>query len=71
MCGEDGTWGMIQSVIGAVGVGIPEWHLFFLKMLITATTTVTFPVFGVSLAISSDFIVSLRAVSTTLIGWGL
>jgi hypothetical protein len=46
-------------------------HLFLLKMLITVTTAVTFPVFAVLLAISSAFIVSLRAVSTTLIGWGL
>ncbi len=46
-------------------------HLYFLKMLITATTTVTFPVFAVLLAISSAFVVSLRAVSTTLIGRGL
>ncbi len=41
-------------------------HLFFLKMLITVTTAVTFPVFVVLLAISSAFVVSLRAVSTTL-----
>ena len=46
-------------------------HLFFLKMLITATTAVTFPVFAVLLAISSAFVVSLRAVLTTLIGRGL
>jgi hypothetical protein len=46
-------------------------HLFFLKMLITATTAVTFPVFAVSLAISSAFVVSPRAVLTTLIGRGL
>ena len=44
-------------------------HLLFLKMLITATTTVTLLVFAVLLTISSAFIVSLRAVSTTLIGW--
>jgi hypothetical protein len=46
-------------------------HLFLLKMLITATTTVTFPVIVVLLAISSAFVVLLRAVSTTLIGRGL
>jgi hypothetical protein len=46
-------------------------HLFFLKMLITATIAVTFPVFAVSIAIASAFIVSLRAVSMTLIRWGL
>ncbi len=44
---------------------------FFLKMLITATTAVTFPVFAVLLAISSAFIVSLRAVLMTLIRRGL
>jgi hypothetical protein len=37
-------------------------------MLITATTAVTFPVFAVLLAISSAFVVSLKAVLTTLIG---
>jgi hypothetical protein len=46
-------------------------HLFLLKMLITATTTVSFRIFAVLLAISSAFVVSLGAVSTTLIGWGL
>jgi hypothetical protein len=46
-------------------------HLFFLKMLITATTAVTLPVFAVLLAISSAFEVSLRAVLMTLIGRGL
>jgi hypothetical protein len=40
-------------------------------MLITAITAVTFPVFAVSFAISSAFVVSLGAVSTTLIGQGL
>ncbi len=40
-------------------------HLFLLKMLITVTTAVTFPVFAVLLAISSAFVVSLRAVSMT------
>ncbi len=45
-------------------------HLFLLNMLITATTAVTFPVFAVLLAISSAFVVSLRAVLMTLIGWG-
>jgi hypothetical protein len=46
-------------------------HLFILKMLITATTAVTLPVFAVSIAISSAFVVSLRAVLATLIGRGL
>jgi hypothetical protein len=40
-------------------------------MLITTTTAVTFLVFAVLLAISSAFVVSLRAVLATLIGWGL
>ncbi len=46
-------------------------HLFLLKMLITATTAVNIPVFAVLIAISSAFIVSLRAVLTTLIRRGL
>jgi hypothetical protein len=46
-------------------------HLFSLKMLINATTAVTFTVFAVSLAISLAFVVSLRAVLMTLIGRGL
>jgi hypothetical protein len=40
----------------------PQFASFFLKMLITATIAVTYPVFAVSLAISSAFVVSLRAV---------
>ncbi len=40
-------------------------------MLITVTTAVTFPVFAVLIAISSALRVSLRAVSATLIRWGL
>jgi hypothetical protein len=46
-------------------------HLFLLKMLITATTAVSFLVFAVWIAISSAFVVSLRAVLATLIGQGL
>ncbi len=46
-------------------------HLFLLKMLITATTAVTLPVFAVLIAISSAFVVSLGAVLATLIRRGL
>jgi hypothetical protein len=46
-------------------------HLLSLKMLITVTTAVTLPVFAVLTAISLALVVSLGAVSTTLIGWGL
>ncbi len=46
-------------------------HPFFKKMLIATTTAVAFSVFAVLLAISSAFVVPLRAVSTTLIGRGL
>ncbi len=46
-------------------------HFFLLKMLITATTAVTFLVSAVTFAISSSFVATLRAVSTTLIGRGL
>ncbi len=40
-------------------------------MLITATTLVTVPVFVVLIAISSALVVSIGAVSATLIGRGL
>jgi hypothetical protein len=46
-------------------------HLFLLKMLIAATTAVTLRVFAVLIAISSAFVVSLRAVLATSIGRGL
>jgi hypothetical protein len=46
-------------------------HLFLLKMLITATTAVTLPEFAVLIAIWSAFVVSLRALLRTLLGWGL
>jgi hypothetical protein len=46
-------------------------HLFSLKMLITATTAVTLPVFAVVITISLALVVSLGAVPATLIGWGL
>jgi hypothetical protein len=39
-------------------------------MLITATAAVTLLVFAVLIATSSALIVSLRAVSATIIGWG-
>jgi hypothetical protein len=48
-----------------------QFAFFFLKMLITATTVVTFPVSAVSFAISSAFVATLRAVLTTLIERGL
>jgi hypothetical protein len=40
-------------------------------MLITVATAVTLPVFAVLIAISSAFVVLLRAVMATLIRWGL
>jgi hypothetical protein len=46
-------------------------HLLSIKMLITVTTAVTLPAFAVSIAISSAFVVPLRAVLGTLIGRGL
>jgi hypothetical protein len=45
-------------------------HLFLLKMLITATTAVTLPVFAVLIVISSALVVSLGAVAATLIRRG-
>ncbi len=63
---------MALSALWQEGLSFPRialrnLHFFFLKMLITATTVVTFPVFAVSFAISSAFIATLRAVSTPLI----
>jgi hypothetical protein len=51
------------SIFWQEGFSLPESvfrksHLFLLKMLITATITVTFPVFAVSIAISSVLVVS-------------
>jgi hypothetical protein len=48
-----------------------QFAFFLIKMLITVTTPVTLPVFVVLITISSAFVVSLRSVSTTLIGRGL
>jgi hypothetical protein len=45
-------------------------HLFLQEMLTTTTTAVTLLVFAVLIAISSALIVSLGAVSATLIRWG-
>jgi hypothetical protein len=45
-------------------------HLLLLKILITTTTAVNFPVFAVSIAISSALVVTLGAVLVTLIGRG-
>jgi hypothetical protein len=61
----------MQPSLSFPRLALRNLHLLFLKMLITATTAVTFPVFAVLFAIPLAFIVSLRAVSTTLIGWGL
>jgi hypothetical protein len=51
-------------------LALRNWHIFSLKMLVTATTAVTLPVFAVSIAISSALIVSLAAVLATLIRRG-
>ncbi len=47
-----------------------KFHFFLQKMLITATTAVTLPVFAVLIAISSALMLLIGAVLTTLIGWG-
>jgi hypothetical protein len=52
-------------------ISAPHLHLFLLKMLITATTAVTLPDFAVSIATSSALIISLGAVTATLIGQGV
>ncbi len=59
-----------QEGLSFTRLALRNLHLFFL-MLITVTTAVTFPVFAVSLAISSAFVISLGAVLATLIGRGL
>jgi hypothetical protein len=56
---------LLISVISAL-----QLASFLLKMLITATTAVTLPVFAVLFVISPAFKVSLRAVLVTLIGRG-
>ncbi len=60
-----------QEGFSFLRLALRNLHLFLLKMLITTTTAVTLPVFAVSIAISSAFVVSLRAVLVTLIRWGL
>jgi hypothetical protein len=40
-------------------------HLFLLKMLITATTSATVPVFAVLIVVSSALVVPLEAVAVT------
>ncbi len=47
-----------------------KFHFFLQKMLITATTAVTLPVFAVLIAISSALMLLIGAVLATLIGWG-
>jgi hypothetical protein len=61
----------LQESLSFLRLMLRNLHFFLLKVLITATTAVTFPVFAVSIAISSAFVVSLRAVLTTLIRQGL
>jgi hypothetical protein len=60
-----------QEGLSFLRLALRNLHLFLLKMLITTLTAVTLPVFAVLLAISSAFVVSLRAVSTNSIGRGL
>jgi hypothetical protein len=50
------------------GIALRDLHFYLQKMLITATTALTLPVFAVSIAISSALLVLLGAVSTTLTG---
>jgi hypothetical protein len=49
------------------GLAFHELHFFLQKMLITATTAVTLPVFAVSIAISSALMLLLGAVLAALI----
>ncbi len=50
------------------GLALRDLHFFSQKMLITVISTVTFPVFAVSIVISSALMLLLGAVLTTLIG---
>ncbi len=69
--GKSALFAFWRKGLSFLRLTLSNLHLFFLKMLITATTTVTFPVFAVPLAISSAFVVSLTAVLTILIRGGL
>jgi hypothetical protein len=51
------------------GISAPRLALLLQKMLITATTAVTFLVFAVSNAISLALMGLVGAVLATLIGW--
>jgi hypothetical protein len=53
-----------------LGSSIAQIASFLQKMLITATTIVTFPIFAVSIAVSSALLKSQGAVVATLFGWG-
>ncbi len=66
-----GSFRLLSKRLLISAISTPQLASFTLKMLIITTTTVTLPVFAVSIAISSAFVVSLRAVSTTSIGQGL
>ncbi len=59
-----------QEAFSFLVIAFRDLHLFLLKMLITATTAVTLPVFAVLIAISSALVVSLVAVAVTSIGRG-
>jgi hypothetical protein len=56
-----------QDGFSFLQLALRNLHLFPLKMLITVTTAINLPVFALLIAISSAFVVSLRAVLATLI----
>jgi hypothetical protein len=67
---EIATFCLLARKLLIPGLSILQIASFSQKMLITATTVVTLPVFAVLVAISSAFMLSLGAIAATLIGWG-
>ncbi len=65
-----GSFHLLARRLLISAISTPQLAFFSLKMLITATTAVTLPVFAVSIAISLALVVSLGAALTTLIRQG-
>jgi hypothetical protein len=59
-----------QEGFASPDLAFRKLHLILLKMLISATTTVTLLVFAVSIAILSALVLSLGALAATLIRRG-
>jgi hypothetical protein len=65
-----GTFCLMARRLLISKISAPRLFFYLLKVLITATTAVTVPVFTVSIVISLALVVSLGAVLATLIGRG-